>query len=55
MLSAGLWHLVEQTHRTWTDLDQPEWDSFGLTVTSDAHMVWFDRPSSDHTWQLVTR
>ncbi len=27
-----LWSLVENAHR-WTDLGQPGWDSFGLTVT----------------------
>jgi methyltransferase of ATP-grasp peptide maturase system len=50
-----LWRLVEQAHRTWTDLGQPGWDSFGLTVTPDAHTVWFDQPDGEHTWRLSPR
>lgn len=50
-----LWHLIENAHRTWTDLDRPGWDRFGLTVTPQTHTVWFDQPDSDHTWQLAAR
>ena len=48
-----LWSLVENADHTWTDLGRPGWDHFGLTVTPQAHTVWFDQPDSDHTWQLA--
>jgi methyltransferase of ATP-grasp peptide maturase system len=47
-----LWHLVENAHRIWTDLGQPGWDRFGLTVTPQTHTVWFDQPCGNHTWHL---
>jgi hypothetical protein len=50
-----LWRLVEQAHRTWTELGQPGWDSFGPTVTPQAQTVWVDQPHSDRAWHLATR
>lgn len=48
-----LWQFMEQAHRTWIELGQPGWDSFGLTVTPDRHTVWFNQPDSNHTWHLT--
>lgn len=50
-----LWQLVEQAHRTWTELGQPGWDHFGLTVTPEAQIVWFEQPGGEHNWQLARR
>ncbi|MFE3171384.1 methyltransferase domain-containing protein [Amycolatopsis sp. NPDC059090] len=50
-----LWSLVENAHRVWTDLGRPGWGRFGLTVTSEAQVVWFDQPDSDHAWELAVR
>ncbi|MEU4675290.1 methyltransferase domain-containing protein [Amycolatopsis sp. NPDC023774] len=49
-----LWRLVEIAHSTWVDLGRPGWDSFGLTVTPEAHTLWFDRPEGEHTWHIAS-
>ncbi|MGH3797819.1 MAG: methyltransferase domain-containing protein [Pseudonocardiaceae bacterium] len=49
----SVWRLVEATHETWTNLGRPGWERFGLTVTQDRQVVWFDTPSSAHQWPLV--
>ncbi|WP_370949059.1 ATP-grasp peptide maturase system methyltransferase [Amycolatopsis sp. cg5] len=45
-----LWLAVERAHQLWNRLDQPGWDRFGLTVTPEAHTLWFDHPDGDHRW-----
>ena len=48
-----LWRLLEQAHSTWTALGRPGWDRFGLTVTPENQVLWFDEPDSQHVWQLA--
>lgn len=49
----SVWRLVEAAHETWTNLGRPGWERFGLTVTPDRQVVWFDTPSNAHQWPLV--
>lgn len=49
----SVWRLVETAHETWTDLGRPGWERFGLTVTPDRQVVWFDTPSGTHQWPLA--
>jgi len=46
------WGIVESAHETWVDLGKPGWERFGLTVTKNRQIVWFDTPSSAHRWAL---
>lgn len=40
-----LWDAVEQAYTLWTELDGPEHNRFGLTITPDgAHLLWLDSP-----------
>jgi methyltransferase of ATP-grasp peptide maturase system len=49
-----LWSIVEDAHQRWTDLGQPGWERFGLTVTRNQQTVWFDHPNTGLTWTLPT-
>ncbi len=49
---APLWAAVEDAHRRWDELDEPGWDRFGLTVTSDRQWIWLDAPDGDRSWPL---
>ncbi|MGH3940002.1 MAG: hypothetical protein ACRDTG_15495 [Pseudonocardiaceae bacterium] len=49
----SVWRILENTHTLWTDLGQPGWNRFGLTVAEDHQHVWLDTPNSDHTWPLT--
>lgn len=51
--SPELWNVVENAYVLWRQLGTPNWDRFGMTVTSAAEQrVWFDSPDGEHTWQL---
>ncbi len=47
-----LWAAVEDAHHRWHELDEPGWDRFGLTVTSDRQWIWLDAPDGDRSWPL---
>jgi protein-L-isoaspartate(D-aspartate) O-methyltransferase len=47
-----LWQLIERADRMWTNLGQPGWGAFGLTVKDGAHTVWFEEPAGEHIWRL---
>jgi methyltransferase of ATP-grasp peptide maturase system len=47
-----VWRTIETAHARWTELDQPGWDRFGLTVTENHQHVWLDTPTNHHTWPL---
>ncbi|SFO62446.1 methyltransferase domain-containing protein [Amycolatopsis rubida] len=49
-----LWQLVENAHDTWTELGQPGWNRFGLTVTREMHTVWFDHPDGKRAWHIAS-
>jgi len=49
-----VWRIIENTHALWTQLGQPGWDRFGLTVTKDHQQVWLDTPTGAHTWSLAS-
>lgn len=48
-----LWATVEHAHQRWLQWNQPSWERFGLTITTDTQVVWLDNPDnvlkrSDH-------
>ena len=47
-----VWRIVEDAHALWTEVGQPGWDRFGLTVTQERQRVWLDTPAGAHTWPL---
>lgn len=47
-----LWDRIEHLHQQWNDLGAPKRQRFGLTVTPDAHTIWLDDPSLEHSWRL---
>ncbi|MGQ0779301.1 MAG: ATP-grasp peptide maturase system methyltransferase [Pseudonocardiales bacterium] len=47
-----VWRIIENAHALWTDLGQPNWNRFGLTVTENHQQVWLDTPTSAHIWPL---
>ena len=51
--TRSVWRIVEAAHETWTSLGSPGWERFGLTVTQDRQVVWFDTPSDAHQWPLI--
>ncbi|MFI9811502.1 methyltransferase domain-containing protein [Saccharothrix variisporea] len=48
-----LWEHVETAWQVWNDNGRPGWERFGLTVTSDAHILWLDRP--DNAFHTLSR
>ncbi|MFH8807960.1 methyltransferase domain-containing protein [Streptomyces hygroscopicus] len=46
-----LWDEVEEAHRWWVGHGEPGHSRFGLTVTSDGHQAWLDKPSD--RWPLT--
>ena len=48
-----LWRAVEHGYQLWRDLGRPEWDRFGLTVTTERQWIWLDSPRSAHAWPLT--
>lgn len=49
-----LWQAVENTHSWWIANEQPDWSTFGVTVTPDDQYVWHESPSSGARWELPT-
>jgi methyltransferase of ATP-grasp peptide maturase system len=47
-----IWRIIEDAHTLWTQLDQPGWDRFGLTVTQEHQHVWLDNPTGAHSWPV---
>jgi hypothetical protein len=45
-----LWDLLETTHQHWTELGQPSWERFGLTVTPHQQRIWLDTPDGEQHW-----
>ncbi len=43
--SRRLWDEVETAFRWWSEQGKPELQRFGLTVDSDGHHAWLDKPS----------
>lgn len=50
--SDDLWASVEHAYSLWSELGQPGWDAFGLTVTDREQRVWFDSPDDAYSWTL---
>ncbi|MEV4642807.1 ATP-grasp peptide maturase system methyltransferase [Actinoplanes sp. NPDC049548] len=45
--TRNLWDEVESVHQQWTDVDQPNRERMGLTVTRNgAHEFWLDDPAN---------
>ncbi|MPZ85242.1 MAG: methyltransferase domain-containing protein [Actinophytocola sp.] len=47
-----LWDEIDAVYAEWAALGKPTRDRFGLTVTAEAHTLWLDRPTGEHTWTL---
>lgn len=39
-----LWRVMSEVITEWEQLDRPDWERFGLTVTPDVQTVWLDDP-----------
>ncbi|MGH3973049.1 MAG: hypothetical protein ACRDS9_06960 [Pseudonocardiaceae bacterium] len=39
-----LWVQVEHAYQRWQEWNQPSWERFGLTITTDTQLVWLDDP-----------
>lgn len=50
--SDDLWAAVENAYRVWSELGQPGWDDFGLTVTEREQRIWFGAPDDSYSWTL---
>jgi hypothetical protein len=51
--SRRLWDLLEAAHQHWSQLGEPGWERFGLTVTADRHWIWLDAPDGEHHWPMA--
>jgi len=49
-----LWDLLETTHQRWTELGEPSWERFGLTVTPEQQRIWLDTPDGEQHWSLAS-
>lgn len=47
-----LWEFVEAAYRQWSDIGNPTWDRFGITVTDHDQRIWLDRPEGQYTWTM---
>ncbi|WP_291419016.1 hypothetical protein [Actinophytocola sp.] len=45
---------LENARQLWNRLDRPGWDRFGLTVTPDTNILWYDQPDGEHRWACST-
>jgi protein-L-isoaspartate O-methyltransferase len=57
--STSLWAQVEHAYQRWQEWNQPSWERFGLTITTDTQAVWLDDPHnvlqrSDHPARVQT-
>jgi protein-L-isoaspartate O-methyltransferase len=50
--AEDLWATVERAYATWTELGEPGWEDFGLTVSEAEQRVWFRAPDSRQSWRL---
>lgn len=41
-----LWVAVEHAYQRWLQWQQPSWERFGLTITTDTQVVWLDDPDN---------
>jgi methyltransferase of ATP-grasp peptide maturase system len=48
----ALWELAEAAYVEWCELDKPDRDRFGVTVTGDRQEFWLDSPDGP-TWPLT--
>jgi protein-L-isoaspartate O-methyltransferase len=50
-----LWAVVEGAYAVWSELGEPGWEAFGLTVSDGEQRIWFGAPDSQHSWTLPDR
>jgi hypothetical protein len=48
----ALWEVAEAAYVEWCELDKPERDRFGVTVTGECQEFWLDAPDG-RTWPLA--
>ncbi|MGH3822101.1 MAG: hypothetical protein ACRDRA_04565, partial [Pseudonocardiaceae bacterium] len=41
-----LWATIENAYQRWFTWNQPSWERFGLTITTDTQVVWLDDPDN---------
>ena len=47
-----LWSTIEHAATRWRELDEPDWDRLGLTVSRAEQTVWIDHPEGP-AWNLL--
>lgn len=48
-----LWDTVEQARQRWTELGQPSWKDFHLTITPHRQYIHLESHGTEHSWKLA--